>query len=325
VKVLATRICSSGVADANRLIGALRGRLRALRPPALEGTQAIFDRLGFHLLPHHYYVPIPEQADLTESFWQSESELVGVDTNEQGALELAETLRPHIEELRAAVPLDETPGARFHLLNSVFMAVDAHVYYGLVRHFQPETVIEVGAGWSTLVAVAANEANRAAGGKGAHLVAVDPFPSPVLESVGGDVEIVPAKLQEVEVQRFTTLRSGDVLFLDSTHVLRAGGDVQRAFCEIFPRLAPGVLVHVHDVSLPRPYPRSYFDNHLYWNEQYLLQAFLAFNSRFEVLWPANVMAVRHPEIVAEYFPELAAMRRVFPQSLPSSFWMRVRG
>lgn len=313
------------MAGAGSLLGALRGRLGALRAPALERTQATFDKLGFHLLPHHYYVPIPEQADLTESFWQAESELVGVDTNEVGALELVETLRPHIQELRDAVPLDETPGVRFHLLNSAFMAVDAHVYYGLLRHFQPETVIEVGTGWSTLVAVAANEANRAGGGKGAQLVAVDPFPSPVLESLRDDVEIVPAKLQDVELARFTALRSGDVLFVDSTHALRAGGDVQRAYCEIFPRLAPGVLVHVHDVSLPQPYPRSYFDNRWYWNEQYVLQAFLAFNSRFEVLWPGNVMAVRHPEAVAEHFPELAAMRQVFPQSEPSSFWMRVRG
>ena len=307
------------------LLGALRGRLGALRAPALARTQATFDKLGFHLLPHHFYVPIPEQADLTESFWEAESELVGVDTNEQGALELVETLRPHIQELRAAVPLDETPGARFHVLNSAFMAVDAHMYYGLLRHFQPKTVIEVGAGWSTLVAVAANEANRAGGGKAAHLVAVDPFPSPVLASLRNDVEILPAKLQDVELERFTVLESGDVLFVDSTHVLRAGGDVQRAYCEIFPRLAPGVLVHVHDVSLPRPYPRSYFDNRWYWNEQYVLQTFLAFNSRFEVLWPGNVMAVRHPEAVAAYFPELGAMRRVFPQSEPSSFWMRVRG
>jgi methyltransferase family protein len=313
------------VPDAESLLAALWGRLKALRAPALARTQTTFDRLGFHLLPHHYYVPIPEQADLTESFWQAKSELVGIDTNEQGALELAETLRPHIDEFRAAVPLDEAPGVGFHLLNAAFMAVDAHVYYGLLRHFQPKTVIEVGAGWSTLVAVAANEANRAGGGKGAHLVAVDPFPPPVLESLRDDVEIVPAKLQDVELERFTALRSGDVLFVDSTHVLRAGGDVQRAYCEIFPRLAPGVLVHVHDVSLPRPYPRAYFSNHWYWNEQYLLQAFLAFNSRFEVLWPANVMAVRHAEAVAEHFPELAAMRRVFPQSHPSSFWMRVRG
>jgi hypothetical protein len=312
------------VANSDSLLGALRGRLGALRAPALARTQTAFDKLGFHLLPHHYYVPVPEQSDLTESFWQAESELVGVDTNEHGALELVETLRPHIEELRAAVPLEETPGVPFHILNSAFMAVDAHVYYGILRHFQPKTVIEVGAGWSTLVAVAANEANRAGGEEGTHIVAVDPFPSPELEAVRDKVEIVASKLQDVELGRFMDLRSGDVLFVDSTHVLRAGGDVQRAYCEIFPRLAPGVLVHVHDVSLPRPYPRSYFDNRWYWNEQYVLQAFLAFNYRFEVLWPGNVMAVRHPETVAKHFPELAAMRRVFPQSEPSSFWMRVR-
>src|SRR3972149_5863814 len=117
---------------------------------------------------------------------------------------------------------------------------------------------------------------------------------------------------------------GDILFLDSSPVLRAGGDVQLEYLEILPRLAPGVLVHVHDISLPKPYPRVYFETGMYWNEQYLLQAFLAFNSRFEVLWPGNWMMVRHPEKVCAVFPEFHEMRKLYPQSEPTGFWMRVR-
>ena len=80
----------------------------------------------------------------------------------------------------------------------------------------------------------------------------------------------------------------------------------------------------NDVSLPRPYPTVYAENGWYWNEQYLLQAFLAFNSRFEVLWAGNHLLLRYPGKVTETFPELAAMRERFPQSEPTSFWMWVR-
>ena len=89
-------------------------------------------------------------------------------------------------------------------------------------------------------------------------------------------------------------------------------------------LAPGVLVHVHDISLPKPYPRVYFDSGLYWNEQYLLQAFLAFNSRFEVIWPGNHMVLNYGERISKVFPEYQAMREKYPSSEPTSFWMRVK-
>ena len=103
-----------------------------------------------------------------------------------------------------------------------------------------------------------------------------------------------------------------------------GGDVQLEYCEILPRLAPGVLVHVHDISLPKPYPRVYFEQQLYWNEQYLLQVLLSFTSRYEVVWPGNYLMNRYPERVAKAFPEYHEMRKYYPQSEPSSFWIRVR-
>ncbi|MGH9903790.1 MAG: class I SAM-dependent methyltransferase, partial [Pyrinomonadaceae bacterium] len=137
-------------------------------------------------------------------------------------------------------------------------------------------------------------------------------------------ELIEKRVQDVDLSVFTSLEANDILFIDSTHALRAGGDVQLEFCEIMPRLAPGVLVHVHDISLPRAYPRVYFDQRLYWNEQYLLQAFLTFNRRFEVIWPGNYMALRYPERIREFFFEYQDMRAAYPSSEPTSFWMRVR-
>src|SRR5262249_32581609 len=109
-----------------------------------------------------------------------------------------------------------------------------------------------------------------------------------------------------------------------THVLRPGGDVQLEYCELLPRLKPGVLVHIHDISLPKPYTDFYFKNHLYWNEQYLLQAFLTYNSRVEVLWPGTYMFMKHPVRLTKVWPELKATRDKFPLAEPSSFWLRVR-
>jgi hypothetical protein len=85
-----------------------------------------------------------------------------------------------------------------------------------------------------------------------------------------------------------------------------------------------VVVHIHDISLPRRYPATYYDQDLFWNEPYLLQAFLAFNHRFELIGPGNWIAVHHGDRLRELVPELDAMRDVYPLSEPSSFWMRVR-
>jgi hypothetical protein len=292
-------------------------------------VREIFSGAGFHFLRPHYYLPIPDQADLDAGYHLAGSGLPGLDMNDAAGLELMEKVFPrYLAEFRERIPL--TDGAegdpkRIFLLNGTFMAVDAHVYYALIRHFRPGRIVEVGGGRSSLLAGIACRTNLAESGGESRLEVIEPYPGEMFHGgFPGLSELLPVKLQEVPLDRFTSLREGDILFTDSSHVLRAGNDVQRLYLEIFPRLAPGVLVHVHDVSLPRPYPAVYAENGWHWNEQYLLQAFLAFNSRFEVLWAGNHLLLRYPRKVTEAFPELAAMRERFPQSEPTSFWMRVR-
>jgi hypothetical protein len=292
-----------------------------------EAHQIFFEH-GFHLLRKHYYLPIPDLDELTEEFWQTQSDLVGLDMNEQYGLELLEQVFPrYLPEFRGAFPLQRGgESSSFFLINGTFMAVDAHVYYCLIREFRPRRIVEIGGGNSTLVAAAACAVNSKQDGAAPELVVVEPYPSPALrDGLPGVTRLIEAKIQSVPMDIFTSLESGDILFIDSTHVLRAGGDVQLEYCEILPRLAPGVLVHIHDISLPKPYPRVYFEqDHYYWNEQYLLQAFLTFNSRFEIIWPGNYMLLKYPERVGQVFPEIGDMRAVFPQSEPSSFWIRVK-
>lgn len=286
-----------------------------------------FAKHGFHLLRKHYYLPIPDETDLNDPLVKNDTELVGIDMNESQALEFLENVfSKYQKEFQQAFPLHREEGKPgFHLINGGFMAGDAHVYYTLIRHHRPKRIVEIGGGNSSNLAAAACLRNLEEFGVKPHLTVVEPYPSDQLRKgmPGLDV-LIEQRIQNVDMELFTSLEAGDIFFIDSSHVLRPGGDVQREYCEILPRLAPGVLVHIHDISLPKPYFQLYFQNHLYWNEQYLLQAFLTYNSRFEVVWPGTYMFVKHPEAVLRAFPEIKDMRVQFPLAEPSSFWLRVK-
>jgi hypothetical protein len=132
--------------------------------------------------------------------------------------------------------------------------------------------------------------------------------------------LIVTPVQEVALDEFLKLTDGDFLFIDSSHVVKVGSDVQYQYLEILPSLNPGVVVHVHDVFLPADYPRSaIIDRHRFWNEQYVLQAFLTFNSEFEVLIAASYLHINHPDLLAAAFDSYNQLT-----VHPGSFWMRRR-
>jgi len=289
---------------------------------------SVFYRNGFHLLRKHHYLPIPQEADLNSKFWEKRSELVGLDMNDTFTLELLRNIFPlYLNEFRESFPIHQSSNdqAQFYLINSNFMAIDAQIYYIFIRHFKPKRIVEIGAGNSTLVAATACRRNLNESSVTSNLTVIDPFPRAFLQKgLPGLSQLIEDKVQNVDPKLFASLEEGDILFIDSSHVLRSGGDVQMEYCEILPRLPQGVLVHIHDISLPKPYPHVYFENQLYFNEQYLLQAFLCFNPRFEVIWPGNYMILKYSQEVCDVFPEYHEMRKFYPLSEPSSFWIRVK-
>lgn len=282
-----------------------------------------FSKYSFQILSWHYYTPIPDQKDLQ---YLRDTELVGVNLNTAAALELIDqVVTPYKAEFNA-FPLQPTADAlQFNLINGTHMAIDGNLYYGLIRRYQPRRIVEIGSGNSTLLAAAAIRRNVAEGKPKSELYAIEPYPSDKLARIPELTELISKRVQDVPLSFFQNLQSGDILFIDSTHVFRPGGDIWWEYCEILPRLAPGVMVHIHDISLPKPYPQVYIDNGWYWNEQWILQTFLTFNTRFEVLWPGNYLMVNHPDRMKTAFtPEYEQMRAAFPSSEPTSFWMRVR-
>ncbi|MDP2342919.1 MAG: class I SAM-dependent methyltransferase [Deltaproteobacteria bacterium] len=322
---------SSRIDSDGPMLSRLRRLVRRQGGLALRGAvNGLLDRTGWLALGKTvtsnvpaYYTPIPDDDDLPPEFWDREVSMVGVTIDDDVVRRFVEELVvPHLEEFRSLYPAwkenDEDTG--FFLFNGSYMAVDAHVLHGIVRSIRPRRVIEIGSGASTRIIESALRLNQAG-----RCSSIDPFPSPWLQGIDPSiVELMTTKVQSVPLSFFDELDKDDILFIDSSHVVREGNDVLFEYMEILPRLRPGVLVHIHDVSLPRRYPKFYFDAQLFWTEQYLLKAYLTHNSRVEIVWPGNYTIMRHREYVVSTFPEMLAMRRAFPSSEPTAFWYRVR-
>ena len=277
-----------------------------------------WERHGFHLTADHFYSPIPNVAALAGGAWPPPAGLQGVDMREEAQLALLERCRafgPELADFPVAPPA--TPYT-YYRDNAMFRVVDADVLHCLVCSGRPRRVLDIGSGFSTLLTAAALGRNAAEGHPG-ECVAVEPFPSGVLKAgIPGLDQLRVEGVQSLPRNYFDRLDRGDILFIDSSHVSKTGSDVNRLFLDVLPRLRPGVLVHVHDVFLPAEYPREWVvDEHRFWNEQYLLHAFLLFNGAFEIVWASSFMHLTHPERLREVFPAYDPAT-----AWPGSFWMR---
>jgi len=132
-------------------------------------------------------------------------------------------------------------------------------------------------------------------------------------------KLIEKPLEQINLNMFSDLAENDFLFIDSTHVLKIGGDVKHLYLEVLPRVAGGVIVHSHDIFFPGEYPERWVrENHWFWTEQYLLQAFLEFNSEFEVLWASQYMSRKYPNVLAYTFPSYSG------EACPGSLWLKRR-
>ena len=305
----------------------LRAGIRAFR--ALQSV-------GVSVVPNHYYWPIPDISALDEQDWDDDgSAPAGVDLHlEEQVKFLRQVMRPYVEECN--FPGQDEGNGRYHYNNGFFECVDAEVAYAVTRSSKPSRVIEVGGGYSSRVLSAALDSNYHEIGEKGELITIDPFLERGASRGYDNAFVLRQSVQQVNLDLFTSLDRGDILFLDSSHVVAIGGDVVREYLDILPRLRPGVLVHVHDIFLPHDYPREFiYRNLCFWSEQYLLQAFLSFNSEYEVFWGSSAMALRHRQVLDEAFPRWRSSYSRMPREKnrfvpaldgqrvwPSSFWIR---
>jgi predicted O-methyltransferase YrrM len=277
-----------------------------------------WERQGLHITPVNYYYPIPDTRALPDRLWDTEPVLPGLDLNDAVQLDL---LRRHFPAYQAEY--DRFPrepagdDLEFFFDNAWFGGIDALVLYCMVRHFQPRFVLEIGSGFSTRVSLQAAAANG-----DTRLICIEPYPDdPARHAIlaadhEGRLSVIPERVEEVGFGVFDKLRHGDILFIDSSHVSRIGGDVNYLVLDILPRLKPGVVVHFHDIFLPWEYPREWVVDKLrFFTEQYLLRAFLSLNPHYEIVMANHYLG-------RTYEPELKAVFPNSPSWTGESFWIR---
>jgi predicted O-methyltransferase YrrM len=206
--------------------------------------------------------------------------------------------------------------SQYHYNNGLFEAVDAEIAYSMVRWLRPRCIVEIGSGYSTRVMASALVRNFEKYANDCHFVSIEPNPDAVLSrGFTGLTRVVPKRVQDAELDIPSMLNAGDILFIDSSHVVAVGSDVVYEFLEVLPRLRSGVVVHVHDIFLPADYPRdTVLDGLCFWSEQYLLQAFLSFNRDYEVLWSSSAMQSAYPAELARVFPRWEGSYERMPEA-----------
>jgi hypothetical protein len=281
----------------------------------------LWQSLGFHVKQVHFYSPLPDTGTLDDSLFGKASDLPGLDLNETTQIALLSDVSKNFRAEYSLFPIGKaTKPGTFYFGNSSLESGDAEMLYGLIRKLRPQRVVEIGSVFSTLLAGQALALNRSEGAESS-LVAIEPYPRSFLrDPLPFPVQLIENLVQEVPMETFTSLVENDILFIDSSHVCKIGSDVQFEFLEILPRLAPGVLVHVHDIFMPLEYPKKWVKEwHRFWNEQYILQAFLSGNHDFEIIWAGAWMQHHHPDLVEKAFPSFSSKRNQL-----ASFWFRRR-
>jgi predicted O-methyltransferase YrrM len=285
---------------------------------AYLGTHRAAERLGLHLVRASYDSPIPVVHRLPADVFERRSQMRGVAWNpEEQAAWMEGELGAYLAEFRPQ-PNPEAPPGAFRLENNTYDHVDAELLYAMLRRFKPRRYVELGSGYSTLVAWEALQRNAAEGHPG-ELTCFDPFPSPQVlarPELADRVRAVGAeRLPDAVV---SDLQANDVLFVDTSHTVKLDGDVNRIVLDLLPLARPGVVVHFHDIFLPRDYLPAHVAGAHYWTEQYLLQAFLSGNRDWEVLLGAYAVTTGSPELVARLIPSYR------PGVEPGAFWIRRR-
>jgi len=284
----------------------------------------LFGRFGVFPIRDHYYEP---RFRYPADFDFDSPRNLPLDLELDRQLEDLKGLA-HLEELEILNQLDlsfpsvpaDSSNHSFPSTNSFtghpnFCAADADLYFLMIRNFQPKQIIEVGSGFSTSVALKGLE-DGSTMVHDARMICIEPFEMPFLEQTKG-IRLIRKPVEQVGIDLFESLGPNDILFIDSSHIIRPGNDLLFLMFEVLPRLKSGVIIHFHDIFSPYHYPQDWLEKKMrFWNEQYLLEAFLCNNKNFKVLFSLHALAKKAPEQLRK------TLRHFSPEQGPSSFWIQ---
>ena len=313
--------------ESKSLGNSLRAKKKSVRVSTIKQFRKVVERIGFNIsLKADYYSPLPSELNLQRNVdrWNKPSSLVGVnyDIDQYKSL-LSKFLADHWEEYNSvpSYSMNQTKG-----FGPGYTEVDAFILYCFIRDIEPNLYLEVGSGLSTYYAnLAARQCST-----GPRIKCIEPYPYDNLFTIP-NVEVVKDEVQNVPIEHFKELKADDILFIDSSHVVKLDGDVPYLFLEVLPALNEGVIIHIHDIPFPYniPYPADYRvlgkgENSAlwprYWTEAMLLQAFLAFNDSYEILMSMPLLRFFDESYLVNNLPIYQSMDKQ-PNTF-SSIWLR---
>ena len=238
----------------------------------------------FHVPPGHFYSPLVDPAHVRQYekaiFDIDQKEIPGIDLQEEKQVDLLEKFLPFYNELPFAE--DKQANHRYYYENEYYSYTDAIFLHCMMRHLQPKNIIEIGSGFSSAMML---DTNQLFFDQQIKLTFIEPYADRLRSTLQPDdnIDLLEKNIQDVPLDSFSLLQENDILFVDTSHVVKTGSDVNHILFNIIPHLQKGVYIHFHDIFFPFEYPKEWvLDMNRGWNEDYLLKAFLMYNSAFEV-------------------------------------------
>ncbi len=262
--------------------------------------------------PGHFYSPIPSQTDLARTT-ESDS-ILGIDLKEENQLTLLGSFR----HIYSSLEIPETKSTEYHYYfdNNYFSYSDGIILSCILSHFKSKKIIEIGSGFSTALIIDVSQKHL---DSSIDITCIEPYEPERLNTLLTDktsLHWIKKPIQDVDLNLFNILQKDDILFIDSSHVLKKGSDLQFIFNQILPRLNKGVIIHFHDIFYPFEYPRKWLNEGVYFNEAYALRNFLMFNDSFELVYFSDMMEKKHREWFEQNMPlclkEHESMNQRFP-------------
>jgi len=281
-------------------------------------SEKVFMMFGVLPVRDYYTEPLVAPARHLKFPLDKDRLLPGIDMNVDVQLQILNSFS-YADEFKR-FPLTRPNGGerKFFFNNGSYMSGDAEYLYSIIRHFKPRKLIEIGSGNSTLIAIEAIRENfREQPSHSIEHICVEPFLQPWLEKTSA--KIIREKVEDLDKSIFQSLSANDILFIDSSHIIRPQGDVLFEYLELLPLLKPGVIVHVHDIFTPKDYLHDWiYKEHLMWNEQYIFEAFLSMNKEFEIIGAVNYLSHHHRQLFSSKCPIFAQQQG----REPGAFWIR---
>ena len=274
-------------------------------------------RYNINLVPINYYSNTPSRKEIEESYEFSEADPPYLNRdlfNDERLAATLDELAGFADDFNPPMEGDEAQCSRYFWNNSQFSYTDAIAYYCFIRQLRPRNIVEIGSGFSSLVALEALQKNEQGS-----LTTIEPFPRPFLEN-NPTIKLVRRKAQEIDVDFLNaSLQDGDILFIDSTHTVKTGSDCLHIFLRLLPHIKRNIIVHVHDIFLPYGIPREWqLEKQIFWTEQFLLMALLTDNPKADLLYSGIYNVDYHRERMDKL------MAGKFPAG-GSSVWFSYRG